>query len=293
MSAWYKLIINTEAKAEELLASLLHTEGTKGIEIVQSGKDEKIRIISYFDFKPDENLIRGKAENSLKAVFNQPIMFETGTEEAEDKDWVKAQADSLGIVKITDRIWIIPPWKKEYIENDAAGKTYILLNPGSAFGTGEHPTTRGCIEALEKYIHKGDTVLDVGAGSGILGIAALKFGACRVSAIEIDPNASSNGIENFQMNGFSDKMDWHTGTVRTYLVKEKFNIIAANIFSHIILNDADWMLRFGKKETIYIFSGILFEGSSDFLSEMSEKGFSLLDTFRIGEWMTFVMENKY
>jgi ribosomal protein L11 methyltransferase len=292
VGAWYKITIETESRAEELVTSILHESGTKGIELITLKNYNHLKIISYFDQKPDTNLIGFIAKGLISGVFDGPVFFNISSEKAEEKDWVKIQADTLGIVMVTDKIWIIPPWKKNEAGEGIENRIQILINPGSAFGTGEHPTTKGCIEALEKNVEKGDVVLDIGAGSGILGIAALKFGALRISAIEIDGNAASNGIGNFDLNSYSDCVEWHTGTIRTFETNTKFDVIAANIFSHVILNDAKWIRRFGKKDTRYIFSGILYEGSSDFLSEMSLAGYSLVDTYKIGEWMTFVMEDK-
>lgn len=292
MGAWYKVIIETENKAEELVTSILHESGTNGIEIISSKTDDHIKIVSYFKNAPDVNLMGSLAKGLICGVFDDSVFFKIGSEDAEEKDWVKIQADTLGIVKITDEIWIIPPWKHDDVKSEGEKRIEIIINPGSAFGTGEHPTTKGCIEALQKNVKKGDIILDIGAGSGILGIAALKFGASRTIEIEIDEKAASNGMGNFRLNGYDDRFEWYNGTIRTFDSDEKFDVIAANIFSHVLLNDAGWIKRFSKNDTRYVFSGILAEGGGDFLTEMSKSGYLLFDTYRIGEWMTFVMENK-
>lgn len=290
--SWHKLTIETEKKAEELVTGVLHESGSEGVELINPVKEDHLKVISYHRKKPDIKIISFITKGLIEAVFeDNPVFFDIHSEEIKEKDWVKIQADSLGIVKITDKIWIIPPWKRDEMTSDDPEKIHIIINPGSAFGTGEHPTTRMCIEALMKYVKKDDVVLDLGAGSGILGIAALKFGASRITAVELDPNAFSNGWENCQLNDFSNKIEWHTGTIKTLDMDDRFDIIAANIFSHVILNDAEWIKRFASKGAKYIFSGILFEGSTDFIKELSAKGYRMVDSSRLGEWMTFVMED--
>lgn len=290
--SWHKLTIDTENRAEELVTSVLHENGSEGIELINPGKENHLKMISYHKEKPDIRIISCITKGLIEAIFeDNPVFFNISSEEIEEKDWVKLQADSIGIVKITDRIWVIPPWKRDEMTCDDPEKIQIIINPGSAFGTGEHPTTRMCIEALVRYVRKGDIVLDLGAGSGILGIAALKFGASRITAVEIDPNAFSNGWGNCELNGYSDTIGWHTGTIKTLDTDDRFDIIAANIFSHVILNDAEWIRRFASKGAKYIFSGVLFEGSIDFIKELSAKGYRMIDSSQLGEWMTFVMED--
>jgi ribosomal protein L11 methyltransferase len=290
--SWHKLTIETEKKAEELVTGVLRESGSEGVELIDLGKEDHLKVISYHKEKPDIRIISCITKGLIEAVFeNDPVFLDIHSEEIEEKNWVKIQADSLGIVKITDKIWIIPPWKRDEFTCDDPEKIHIIINPGSAFGTGEHPTTRMCIEALVKYVKKNDMVLDLGAGSGILGIAALKFGASRITAVELDPNAFSNGWENCELNGFSEKIAWHTGTIKTLDTDDRFDIIVANIFSHVVLNDAEWIRRFASKSAKYIFSGILFEGGTDFIRELSAKGYRMIDSFRLGEWMAFVMED--
>lgn len=289
---WHKLTINTENRAEELITSVLHESGSEGIELINPGAENRLKMISYHKNRPDIRIISCITKGLMEAVFEgDPVHFDICSEEIAEKDWVKLQANEIGIIEISETIRIIPPWKTNEITDDDPDINHIIINPGSAFGTGEHPTTRMCVQAMQKYVKKGDKVLDIGAGSGILGISALLFGASRVLSIEIDPNAFSNGMENYELNGLKDKFEWHTGTIKTIDTEDKFNLIAANIFSHVILNDVDWIKRFSLKDTKYIFSGILYEGSTDFIRELERKGFRLVDSMQLGEWMMLIMEN--
>ncbi len=188
-----------------------------------------------------------------------------------DESWSEKWKDYWDVQKIGERIVICPSW----IEYTATGNELkIELDPGSAFGTGTHPTTRLCIKELERYVTSDSTVADIGCGSGILAIASKKLGAKEVFGVDNDPDSVRVSKENAVIN--SVECDFEEGTV--CLVQKSYNIVVANILAHVIVDIMPDLKRITKPGGIIILSGIIEEKTQDVLDAMQENCIKLVST---------------
>lgn len=176
-------------------------------------------------------------------------------------------------IEIGERLLIRPVWRDDY---DPKGRTVLHLEPGIAFGTGTHETTRLCLEMLEKYVKNGSTVLDVGCGSGILAVAALLLGAESATGIDIDELAVKSSIENAQRNGVSDRYTAIHGNLADE-VTGTYDIITANIVADAIIMLSGDIEKHMHKDTIYIMSGIIDSRLDDVLSALP-KSLKIVET---------------
>lgn len=190
--------------------------------------------------------------------------------------------------KLSNNIVVKPTWC-EYKPNE--GDIVIEIDPGMAFGTGTHETTMLCIRMIEKYMHSGYKVLDVGSGSGILSIAAAKLGASDVLGIDIDEDAVRVSNENYELNGVSDRAKAIVGDL-TAGVDYKANIVVANLLADIVMRLSKDAKRHLRENGIFITSGILTEKSEAVERYMIECGFEIVEKAILGEWCSIVAVNK-
>jgi len=171
-----------------------------------------------------------------------------------------------------------------------SGKIVIFLDPRSAFGTGGHGTTEGCLTALEKFIKGSETVLDVGTGTGILAIAARKLGAGRVTAIDIDPAACAETMKNIALNEIDDGIDVIEGGIEA--AKDHYNVVTANLRTPLLVELMDRLTERLAGSGVAIFSGILEMELHPFLAFLDGRRIETLEMERIGGWMTVVSRRR-
>ena len=251
---WNKFRLKTTTEAEDIVSSMLMDLGIQGVEIedkiplTQSDKeqmfvdilpqteaDDGVAYLSfYLEPEEDKEKILSDVRKELEEMSAYVNVGECLIEESEteDVDWVNNWKQYFHPIKIGERLLIRPTWEDEY---DAEGRAVLHLEPGLAFGTGSHETTRLCLEALEKNIKGGEKVLDVGCGSGILAIATLLLGAESATGVDIDELAVKTAEENGKMNGFgSDRLTFIHGDLADK-VSGKFDIVVANIVADVII----------------------------------------------------------
>ncbi|HEU5360800.1 MAG TPA: 50S ribosomal protein L11 methyltransferase [Candidatus Deferrimicrobiaceae bacterium] len=177
--------------------------------------------------------------------------------------------------------------RRGFVPGTAGDRVVILLHPKTAFGTGGHGTTEGCLVALEKTIRGGESVLDVGTGTGILAIAARKLGAGRVTAIDIDRKACREARENLALNGIGEGIDLVCGGVDS--VKGAFDIVVANLRTGALVALAEDLFRRMNRQGIAIFSGILERESHSILRFFESRPQTIQETIWFHGWMTLVL----
>ncbi|MBQ4136684.1 MAG: 50S ribosomal protein L11 methyltransferase [Clostridia bacterium] len=206
-----------------------------------------------------------------------------------EEEWSSAWKKYYKPIKVSDKLVIVPMWEDYTPEN---GEVIVKMDPGMAFGTGTHETTRLVAGLIEKYMKKDDTVLDVGTGSGILSICAAKLGAKYCAAYDIDPVAVRVAKENCEKNGCADKIVCGVSDLlkQVDVPEGGFDFAVANIVADIIIRLAPDIGACLKDGAAYITSGIIDEREDDVLGAMTKEGFRVLETVHENGWCAIVFE---
>lgn len=308
---WNKFRIKTTTEAEDIVCSSLMDLGIQGVEVedkIPLTQREKEQM--FVDILPEIDVDDGVAyisfyleededkEKMLQAVREE--LKEIGTyvnvgsmeieeSQTEDVDWVNNWKQYFHQFTIDD-VLIIPSW--EDVQPEDEDKMIIHIDPGTAFGTGMHETTQLCIRQIKKYVTEDTEILDVGCGSGILGMLALKFGAKHSTGTDLDPCAIDATHENMEVNGISrDQYRVMIGNiiddkeVQDQVGYEKYDIVAANILADVLVPLTPVIVHQMKKGAYYITSGIL-DVKEEVVKEAVQKaGLTLVEVTRQGEWV--------
>lgn len=249
--------------------------------------DEEGRSKSNDVRKAIEELAKSVAEGRYGAEADLGELSVSAKVE-DDVLWRDKWKEYFKPTKLSNNIVVKPTWC-EYEPNEE--DIVIEIDPGMAFGTGTHETTMLCIRMIEKYMHGGYKVLDVGSGSGILSIAAVKLGASDVLGIDIDEDAVRVSNENYELNKVSDRAKAIVGDL-TAGVDYKANIVVANLLADIVMRLSKDAKRHLGEKGIFITSGILTEKSEAVEKCMIECGFEIVEKAILGEWCSIVAVNK-
>ena len=206
----------------------------------------------------------------------------------DEEDWSNAWKKYYHPVQVGEHLVVCPSWEAYDRQPD---DVVLTLNPGMAFGTGTHDTTRLCMELLEKYITPQDTVLDVGCGSGILAITAALLGANKIIGCDIDEVAVKVAGENAALNGVQDRIAFHQGDL-TSQVEGSFQIICANIVADVIICLSEDAGRYLAKDGIFITSGIIDTREQDVLNALEQNGFQVIERRTSGGWVALACKAK-
>ena len=311
---WIKVTITTTKEGIDPVSGRLLNLGINGIEI--SDKDDFKEFLEenrkYWDYV-DETLEQLKEADTtitlylsdgiagleqLSAVRNSMLELKTMDEDnrfgtlsvtsdsVKDEDWSEIWKQYFHPIPVGEKVLIKPAWETDV---DAQGRTVFTVNPGMSFGTGSHPSTRFCIEEIEKHLKEGDTVLDLGCGSGILSIIALLLGAKNAVAIDIDPNAVDVAYSNLSLNGL-DKQNYHAFAADV-LTDEKvrtelgtYDVVIANIVADVIIALSSFVRQFMKPDGVFICSGIILERLEEVTDALSNAGFTLVEVRKETDW---------
>lgn len=209
-----------------------------------------------------------------------------------NEDWQDNWKQFFKPTEVGQKLLIQPVWEEvggPTSVEPATSRKVLYLEPGLAFGTGTHETTRLCLQTLEETIRGGETVLDLGCGSGILSIAALLFGASRAEGVDIDELAVKTAVENGKRNGFeAPVLTYHCGDMAKQ-VSGTFDIVVANIVADIIVLFCETARNFMKDGSIFIVSGILNTREQDVLDAFAANGFTVVSRKADGEWLCFTV----
>lgn len=304
---WVEVTVVTSSEATEAVSGLFYNTGVKGVSIEDSEdvefKKKNPGDWDYFDetilnikegavvkgyFKEDENFgeylqyIKEGVENLPQFGFDKGEGIVTVTkvnEEQWENNWKKYYKPT----KVGEKIVVKPIWE-EYIKQD--DELIVELDPGMAFGTGTHETTRMCIKALEKYVKPSSTVFDIGTGSGILAISSAKLGAERVVGVDLDPVAVDSAKNNVSFNDL-DNIEILYGDLME-VVKGKADIVVANIIADVIIFLTETVKAFIKEDGYFIASGIILERRQSVVDKLEQCGFQIIEVMEDGEWVCIV-----
>ena len=204
-----------------------------------------------------------------------------------EEDWRNNWKQYFHPLPVGEHLMIVPSWYENF---DAQGRTVLNIDPGLAFGTGGHETTRLCLEMCEKYMQPGDAVLDVGCGSGILSIAALLMGADSAVGVDIDRKAVETAAENAALNGVGDRYTAVCGSF-TDKVEGRFDIVLANIVADAIIFLSKGVRDFMKENAVYVMSGIIDTRAEEVKREV-EKYFDIIEEHYDGGWACFAAKAR-
>lgn len=309
---WNQFRLKTTTEAEDIVSSMLADLGIEGVQIedkiplTQSDKEQMFVDIlpdipeddgcAYLTFYLDEDVDKQelllKVRQELEKMRSYLNVGECTIEESqtEDVDWVNNWKQYFHQFYIDD-ILVIPSW--ENVEAKDSDKMVIHIDPGTAFGTGMHETTQLCIRQLKKYVTEDTEILDVGCGSGILGMLALKFGAKHSVGTDLDPCAIDATYENMDNNGISrDQYEVMIGNiiddkaVQDKVGYEKYDIVAANILADVLVPLTPVIIHQMKKGGIYITSGIIEDKEDVVVEAVKEAGLEVLEVNHQGEWVS-------
>ena len=249
-------------------------------------KKDRTKSIIHVYISPEEN--PAEATSFLKERFEaEGIWNEITMANCAEEDWINNWKKYFKPIPVGERLLVRPMWEEEY---DAGDRVVLHLEPGLAFGTGTHETTRLCMELLEKYIETGDALLDMGCGSGILSVAGLLLGAESAVGVDIDALAVKTAVANADVNGVGDKFTGICGNLAEK-VSGKFDIVVANIVADIVILLTQDAPRFMNPDTVYIMSGIIDTREDDVLACLMDK-FELIDRREEKGWVALAAKLK-
>lgn len=322
---WHELTVLAAESSQEMVTYYLTELGAGGVSVEEGWDETKPRDTKYGELydRPLNDIRKGYAE--IKAYFAEETdmaaiaeqmkvllrelpeygydagEFTIATGDVHEDDWAHAWKKYFKPIAVTERLTIKPTWE-EYAPS-REGELIIELDPGMAFGTGTHPTTALCLKALDGAISGGEQVIDVGTGSGILAIGAIKLGADKVLAVDLDPVAVKNAKENIAQNGLQDVIEARESDLLGVLnegdsdagddtarnrVKPPVDIVVANILAEIILLFIDDVMNVLKPGGIYICSGIYKNKELAVEAGLLAAGFEIVDKLRQEDWVAFV-----
>lgn len=217
----------------------------------------------------------------------QQIVHEINSESCAEEDWLHNWKQYFHPIPVGKRLLIRPTWRNEY---DPKGRVVLNLDPGLAFGTGTHETTRLCLTALERYIREGASVLDVGCGSGILAVASLLLGAGHATGVDIDELAVKTAKENAALNHVDDRFEAICGDL-TKQVSGKYDVVFANIVADAVILLSKDIAGFLKDDAVYIMSGIIDTRVQEVMQAL-EGRFEIIEKLTENGWYCLVVKKK-
>ena len=248
------------------------------------GKDKSIGYIHLY-IPSQEN--PAEAVAFLSERYNASgIEHEIDLRSCKNEDWENNWKEYFKPTKVGEKLLIRPSWIDDY--DNADNRKILSIEPGLAFGTGGHDTTRLCMEMLEKYLKEGDTVLDTGCGSGILAIASLLLGADSAVGVDIDELAVKTARKNAELNGYGEpKLSFVEGNL-TDKISGKYDLVLANIVADIIILFSDFVGDFMKDGAHFIVSGIISSRLDEVKSALNKNGFVIIEENRSADWYCLV-----
>lgn len=297
---WLEVAVETTADALDSVAARLTMNGVNGLVLEEEGDFRRFleENRQYWDYVDEELLERMKGVCRVKFYVTDDadgraqleqwmagIDLPYTTAVLGENDWAHSWQKYYKPMEVGERLYIVPEWERETTPIPA-GRTALYLNPGLTFGTGSHASTQLCLAGVEQYTQPGGRVLDLGCGSGILSIAALRLGAAEAVAVDIDPKAVGVAYENAEMNDIGkDRYRVLAGDVLSdrklvdELVERKYELVLANIVADVIIPLSAQVHRFLAPGGVFLCSGIIDTREEDVKAALARNGLTV-----IGRW---------
>lgn len=316
MKEWKKYRITTTTEAEEAVIGVLNSLDIYSVEIednIQLTEEEKnalfinflpelsdddtAYITFYIDMEEDDEEIINRVSEEIENLREFVNVGKGSIEKTQTKeeDWVNNWKEFFKPFEVGN-VYISPTWIEDEIPE---GKISIKIDPGTSFGTGMHETTQLAIRQVNKYLKPDDWVVDIGCGSGILSILALKMGASYVSAIDIDPIAVEASLENMEVNGMDrEKYQIQQGnlledtSVTAWLGASSYDVVVANILADVLIPLYPHVCEILRPGGLYIMSGIINDKADEVEAVLYKHNMELVDLLHQGDWVSIVARKK-
>lgn len=310
---WSEIGIHTTNEAVEPISNILHEAGASGVVIedhLELQKEREDQFGEIYQLNPDDypdegvmikaylpvNSFLGETVEEIKQAINNLPLFNIDIgrnlvtlSEVNEEEWATAWKKYYNPVKISERFTIVPTWENYVPVN--SDELIIELDPGMAFGTGTHPTTVMCIQALERTIKKGDKVIDVGTGSGVLSIAAALLGASSIKALDLDEVAVQSARLNIKLNKVHERVSVSQNNLLDG-INDTVDVVVANILAEVILRFTDDVARVVKKDGYFIASGIIQKKKEEVKEAIIQAGFDIVETIQMEDWVALLAKRK-
>ncbi|ANQ64409.1 50S ribosomal protein L11 methyltransferase [Staphylococcus equorum] len=304
---WTEISIIANHEATPIITNILEDFGSNGV-VIEDSHDlnhdfedkygelyalnandypkQGVRLKAYFNELKYTETFRKALLNEISQVESlDNSSFNYEEQMLQEQDWENEWKNYFHPFRASKQFTIVPSWETYQKEDDS--ELCIELDPGMAFGTGDHPTTSMCLKAIETYVEPSDSVIDVGTGSGILSIAAHLLGVKRIKALDVDEMAVKVAKENFMKNNCDKAIEAVPGNLLTEET-EKFDVVVANILAHIIEEMIEEAYNVLNKDGYFITSGIIEEKHEPIVNHMKRIGFEIVSINHDNSWVCIV-----
>jgi ribosomal protein L11 methyltransferase len=295
-SHWLEISLNVDDELAEAVAEVLSRYVANGVVIERDieympGEETGTpsQMARVYGYLPVDSRLEEKRQLILQSLWHlgqiqelpEPVFRELA-----DQDWMSAWKEHYQPIPVGERIMILPAW----VEKDPPDRIPVRIDPSMAFGTGIHPSTQLCLQMIETYLRPGNPMIDVGCGSGVLSIAALKLGAKYVAAVDTDPMAVRATQENALINKIVKDLEVRRGSIEQvlegHLAVERAPLVMANILASVVISllgeGLAWLVSPGG---VLVVSGILAEQEDRVKEAAEEKGLNFMETRRMADWV--------
>lgn len=311
---WSEISIHTTNEAVEPISHILHEAGASGVVIEDPfdlTKEREDKFGEIYQLNPDDypeegvimkaylpvNSFLGETVEGIKEAINNLLLFDIdlglnniSISEVNEEEWATAWKKYYNPVKISEKFTIVPTW--ETYEPVSSDEKIIELDPGMAFGTGTHPTTVLCIQAIERTVEPDDKVIDVGTGSGVLSIAAAMMDAQQVLALDLDEVAVESAKLNIKLNKVHPRVTVKQNNLLNN-VDGPVNVVVANILAEVIVRFTDDVYRVLDNGGTFISSGIISTKKQEVKDALIKSGFKIEETMMMEDWVAFIAKKEH
>lgn len=300
-TSWLEISVTVDGELAEAVAEVIARFVPNGVAIEATrivpdldgeGRGEgPLRVCGYLPADTNLEETRQRLDEALWYLGRISPLPPTEYKYIQAVNWVETWKQHYRPIEIGKRLIILPAW----IEGNPSGRTVVRIEPGMAFGTGTHPTTQLCLAAAEEWVQPGQPVIDVGCGSGILSVAALKLGASLALGVDIDEEAPPACQQNAHINGITDGLEIHLGSVTEvrrgdYSIRQA-PLVFANILAPVIIRLLDeGMANLVAPGGVLVLSGILAEQEAGVLEAVSSHGMQVRQRHQMGDWVCLVVQ---